>query len=1301
MQVSAHSGGIAVGSINIMHLGAGRVAIRSAYRRQLQRIAPPQLVDRDAELAELAEFCAAPDGAAYVWWRAGAWAGKTALMSTFALRPPPGVVVIAFCITARLAAQDDRRAFADVVIEQLVALLDEEPPRLLTDATRDAHLLDLLDRAARTCRDRGQRLVLVVDGLDEDRGVTTGPASHSIAALLPAEPPAGMRVIVAGRPDPPIPDDVPPWHPLRDPAIVRALPPSDRAQRVRVMAQQELRHLLHGTPVQAALVGLLVAAGGGLSGNDLAELTDRPLWEVEEILHGPAGRTFSRRGSRWDPDGGSALYLLAHEQLQVAAGEYLGDRLPAYRETLHAWAQRTRERGWPPGTSEYLLSGYFRMVLATADTPRLLGLALDAARHDRMLDVTDGDSAALAEIVAVQRHLLGDEHRDLTALVRIALRAQQLQDRNSTVPDELPVLWARLGNHVRAEGLAGASPASPTRAEMLRIVACLVCDGKLGWAESLIPRISDRPQRTVALAVVAVGHAGAGDPARAEALLRSGADRLPDHDFEQVLGRPAETGVRVQIEAMVRPSELFGVDDRLVEVRTLKESAIDAQEFELAAKLRDEEKRLVDRQPSADQRWDRLATGSLARAMAFAGARMAAAGARDGAEALMRDAQKLAGTIAGGADRVDALAETIRQWPEPDRARWVAPLVGAMHAARQAEDEDEQRTARALAAAAPLLDAGPAARQLASAEAALRRLGDTPGLVATARDLARAGFVHHARVLLADEQVRNAFTDPFALAVHLVAVAQAWFAAAAPDQAGAALSEAEQSARAVAVPLLSAWALVAVASTVADADRERSGALLTEAEHLVRSTAEWNWAPYLVRVAHGCLDAGLAARARAIVEELDLAARTEGRTRQLAALGPIAIALAGTGDLERPARLAKLINFPAHRLTVNGWLAIAYARAGELEVLTGYIERLGKNTDGLPTIAAIALAQAGALGDAETVARSVPDESHSVYLFTHGDRLHSRNSVLAEIVTAAVEQGRLDVAGRVLAAIPDGLHRDAATADLAIGYSNAGDLATADVLWRSVADPGHRGRAQYAFVAGLAEHPAGLAEAERAALSIDDELHRARALALVARHLAHAGNTVHAVRVFARCGMLAADGDGGTRPRILAALAQRIAETGEIEDAERVAAEIDTRTSQAVECLAELATAVGHSGLASKILNRAEAAVGRIEDVPDRAIAAGAVAVALAHARQWTRSDRVFLDAMTAVEADRRSGLHEDLSRAIARRLDQATATSVGRLVALALTTSRWTDYLDVVVRIAPEAVTALGADLDRALEEG
>ena len=57
---------------------------------------------------------------------------------------------------------------------------------MLPEATREAYLLDLLAQAADACQAAGERLILVVDGLDEDRGVTTGPDAHSIAGLLPA-----------------------------------------------------------------------------------------------------------------------------------------------------------------------------------------------------------------------------------------------------------------------------------------------------------------------------------------------------------------------------------------------------------------------------------------------------------------------------------------------------------------------------------------------------------------------------------------------------------------------------------------------------------------------------------------------------------------------------------------------------------------------------------------------------------------------------------------------------------------------------------------------------------------------------------------------------------------------------------------------------------------------------------------------------------------------------------------------------------------------------------------------------------
>ena len=209
-------------------------------------------------------------------------------MSWFVLHPPPGIMVVSFFITARYKGQDDRTAFIDAVTEQLTILLRRPVPEYLAEAAREHHLLALLAEAAGT----GRGLVLVVDGLDEDRAVTAGPDIYSIAALLPARPPPGLRVIVAGRSDPSVPDDVPNDHPLRDPGIVRTLVPSPAAVVVRSDMQRELRRLLHGDQAQQDLLGLVTAAGGGLAARDLADLTGIEAREIEESLRTVAGRSF-------------------------------------------------------------------------------------------------------------------------------------------------------------------------------------------------------------------------------------------------------------------------------------------------------------------------------------------------------------------------------------------------------------------------------------------------------------------------------------------------------------------------------------------------------------------------------------------------------------------------------------------------------------------------------------------------------------------------------------------------------------------------------------------------------------------------------------------------------------------------------------------------------------------------------------------------------------------------------------------------------------------------------------------------
>lgn len=174
---TAHLGGVAVSGIQIGdNYTAALPMARSAYVQQVRRIAPAELVGRQEELAELEAFCTADGGRRWVWWQAPAWAGKSALMAWFVLHhPPERIRVVSFFITARWAGNSDRAAFVDVMLEQLAEVAGQPMPAFLTDANREAHLLGLLEKAAQACRNESRRLVLVVDGLDEDRGVTVGP----------------------------------------------------------------------------------------------------------------------------------------------------------------------------------------------------------------------------------------------------------------------------------------------------------------------------------------------------------------------------------------------------------------------------------------------------------------------------------------------------------------------------------------------------------------------------------------------------------------------------------------------------------------------------------------------------------------------------------------------------------------------------------------------------------------------------------------------------------------------------------------------------------------------------------------------------------------------------------------------------------------------------------------------------------------------------------------------------------------------------------------------------------------------
>ena len=1159
-----------------MYLDSGP-ALHSAYLEQVGRIAPVQLHDRDTELAELAAFCTEPGRGPYAWWRAPAWAGKTALMSWFVLHPPPRVQVVSFFVTARYKGQDNRDAFIYEVMAQLADLLEQPVPTYLPEDRRELYLLRMVDQAVKKCR----RLVLVVDGLDEDRGVTTGPDAYSIAALLPSRPPAGLLIIVAGRPDPPIPADVPDDHPLRDPAIVRVLARSRSADVVRADMQRELKRLLHGDQAQRDLLGLVAAAGGGLSAEDLAELTELPLYEIEENLRAVAGRTFTRRASHWQPDTTPSVYVLGHEELQTAATAFLGQvTLKEYRERLHAWADGYRRRGWPAKTPQYLLRGYFRLLRDSADIPRLIACAVDQVRHDRMLDITGGDTAALAEITDAQDLLLHLEEPDLQALARLNVHRSSIAERNAHVPPILPTAWAMTGNLERAEALARAITGPNQQAQALAGLAKIAAGmGDLDRATTLAQSITDRSQQARTLAALTEAAVRAGDLDRAWAL----ADRA--EAVAQAITDPSQ-----QAQALAALARAAGAGDLdRAEALTQKIGEASQQAQALAALARaaagagdvDRAKALANRAEAVAETTNLY---QRARALAVAAEAMAEAGDLDRAEARaqkipeeFQQAEAVAMLVkaaagAGDLDRAEALARKITRRPEQALA-----LAALAKAAAEAGDLD---------------------RAEALARKITRRPEQALALAALAKAAAGAGDLHRAKATAQRAEALTASIEEASKWAQVLAML--WEAAAGAGDLDWAKALAERvvvTAQATAERSRQAQALAALAEAAAAAGDPALGEALTQ-----RITDPEQPAQRLAALAKASAGAGDLDRPRALAEWAEMAARTitnpDQRSQMLAVL---AKAAAGAGDIDRAEAAARAITDPDLRARILAVLAEAAARAGDRDRAAALADQATTAALAIASLVqrvrmlallAEAAARAGDPGRARALVEQGTEAAGQVSLSRS-----QRGLILAVLAEAAMEFGDLDRAEALAHTITDAYFQASVLTVLAKVTAEAGNLDRAEAAARAIIAPQPRASA----LAALVKAAAAAGDLDRAeALAVIDASQQAQVLALLAEATL-ADEPDRAKEAVQRAEALAqAINDPDQRAQALAALVKAAAQVGDPDRAKALVIQAEaaartvtspSRRAQVLTVLAEAAARAGDLDRAKALVIQAEAAV--------------------------------------------------------------------------------------------------------------
>ncbi|WIM93250.1 trypsin-like peptidase domain-containing protein [Actinoplanes oblitus] len=481
---------------------------------------PPVLIGRQAELDELAGFATS---GRWRWVRGEAFTGKSALLSWFALHPPEGVDVAAFALRST-TAQADAATVLSLLNPQLAALAMRPDPKesgVVWERTRE--FLTLLAEAGEAGRQRGRRLLVLIDGLDED---LTRESGLAVAAWLPDERtlPAGACLLVSSRSGVAVP--VPAGHPLWN--AVTVLEPSEVAADIEQIAAREIRQVRQGRDETTALLGFLTVAYGGLSPAELALLVRRrgggPLdaVAVSDRLEGLLGRTVSRTQ---DPDGLAAdLRVFSHAALRGGSARQLAGVLDDYRHTIDELAAEYRERGWPGDTPRYLLRAYPRQLVVEADglppgdqrrasiVAILTALVDSPARGARLLERIGHPAAHNDEITAVQELLLRSAEPGealLRRLLALSLARHPIAGGMAKVAREIAPIWVRTGRARPAHAFARAVQDRVERDFALRAVGVAAAGqpGELALALEVADELRGRDEALQVLAAAVAAEA--------------------------------------------------------------------------------------------------------------------------------------------------------------------------------------------------------------------------------------------------------------------------------------------------------------------------------------------------------------------------------------------------------------------------------------------------------------------------------------------------------------------------------------------------------------------------------------------------------------------------------------------------------------------------------------------------------------------------------------------------------------------------------------------------------------------------
>jgi tetratricopeptide (TPR) repeat protein len=517
------------------------------YAQVVSALAPSVLLGRTREMADLEQFALFGPGQ-WLGLEGAAQTGKTALMSSFCLTPPPNVVIVPFFVRESQATANDRDSFLARVIPHLAHLSGLDSATVDPNAARaEDSFRKHLENAAKRCSERGITLLLLIDALDEDAYVIDrSKTKPSIAAVLPAELPPGVRVVVSTRPNPPLPNDVADsigngnCHPMRERTMWRSLDPSPHARAAFSMGDvHELMLLQPGSDIAA----FLAASGGQLTMSDLAELTASDVSAVNKVIVTSPGRLLLPDRSRRAVSYSLGHALITQMVLSILEPKLLDSEAPdpddnaawneiktrvlaPWRTRITLWGKKYASHDWLGNTPAYLLDDAYIALLAENrefHSDLLSTLTSDSRisalyyRHD------DTHYATVSQIRRATTRIIEGGGSDLAGpdlyvLGKLVAVQSNLATHKGKVPAQLPAAFGSLGKYAIAVNVALSIPKAADRLEAFtELVGALVRSGQsakaveaLGLAKSILlvivdPREQIQGRRQIAVAMSQVG----------------------------------------------------------------------------------------------------------------------------------------------------------------------------------------------------------------------------------------------------------------------------------------------------------------------------------------------------------------------------------------------------------------------------------------------------------------------------------------------------------------------------------------------------------------------------------------------------------------------------------------------------------------------------------------------------------------------------------------------------------------------------------------------------------------------------